>query len=233
MPGKALGVDRGRRDDHLEVAPLGKQALQVAEQKVDVDRTLVRLVDDHRVVGAKHRIVLRLGEQNAVRHQLDGRAGRHRVGEADLVAHDFAGLGLELLGDALRDRACSNASRLRVRDHAVNAAPRHHGDFGKLRRLARTRLAADDHDAIVANSLGHLLAALRHGKTGHEREGRHGVAALLVGEPPGRRARLRLRMCLPLADAFGTPFGRRSAGLRALTGRPAAAAGGLAFGAAG
>ena len=48
--GKALGVDRGRGDDHLEVLALLQHALEVPEQKVDVDRALVRFVDDDRVV---------------------------------------------------------------------------------------------------------------------------------------------------------------------------------------
>ena len=160
MSGKSLGVDRGRSDDHLEVAPLRKQALQIAEQEVDVDRSLVRFVDDHRVIGAKHRIILSLGKQNAVRHQLDGGARRHRVGEAHLVAHDFAGLGLELLGDALGDRARRDAAGLSVRDHPVNAAPRHHGDFRQLRRLARAGFAADDHNPVLADGLRNLLATL-------------------------------------------------------------------------
>jgi hypothetical protein len=83
---EALGVDRRRGDDHLEIGPLRQQLLEVAEQEIDVQAALVRLVDDQRVVLAEPRIALRLGEQNAVGHQLDVGLRRSAVGEADLVA---------------------------------------------------------------------------------------------------------------------------------------------------
>ena len=46
----------------------------------------MRLVDDDRVVGREQPVALRLGEQDAVGHQLDERVGLRVVGEADLVA---------------------------------------------------------------------------------------------------------------------------------------------------
>ena len=55
MPREALGVERGRRDDHLEVGPRAQQLPQVAQQEVDVEAALVRLVDDDRVVGGELR----------------------------------------------------------------------------------------------------------------------------------------------------------------------------------
>jgi hypothetical protein len=41
-----LGINRGRGDDELEIAALGEQALEVAEQKINVQAALVRLVND-------------------------------------------------------------------------------------------------------------------------------------------------------------------------------------------
>ena len=76
---EALGVDRRRGDDHLQVGPARQDLAQVAEQEVDVQAALVRLVDDDRVVGAQQRVALRLGEQDAVGHQLDRRR-RARAG---------------------------------------------------------------------------------------------------------------------------------------------------------
>ena len=49
---EAVGVDRGRGDDDLQVGPPRQDLAQVAEQEVDVQAALVRLVDDQRVVGA-------------------------------------------------------------------------------------------------------------------------------------------------------------------------------------
>ena len=53
---EAVGVDRRRGDDHLQVGPARQDLPQVAEQEVDVQAALVRLVDDQRVVGAQQRV---------------------------------------------------------------------------------------------------------------------------------------------------------------------------------
>ena len=51
MPGESLRVDGGRCDDQLgQVGRLRQQADQVAEQEIDVQAPLVRLVNDQRVV---------------------------------------------------------------------------------------------------------------------------------------------------------------------------------------
>ena len=50
--GEALGVDRRRRDDDLEVRPLALDALEIPEHEIDVEAALVRFVDDQGVVGA-------------------------------------------------------------------------------------------------------------------------------------------------------------------------------------
>ena len=96
----------------------------MAEQEVDVEAALVRLVDDDRVVGTQQRIALRLGEQDAVGHQLDAGAGREPVLEADLVADDLAERRLQLLGDAPGDARGGDAARLGVADQAAAGAPR-------------------------------------------------------------------------------------------------------------
>ena len=55
--------------------PLREQPVQVAEQEVDVQAALVRLVDDDRVVAAQQPVAPDLGEQQAVGHQPDARLG--------------------------------------------------------------------------------------------------------------------------------------------------------------
>ena len=76
VPGEPLRVDGRRGDDHLEVGAAGQQLLEVAEDEVDVEAALVRLVDDQRVVAAQHPVGLDLGQQDAVGHQLDQRVAR-------------------------------------------------------------------------------------------------------------------------------------------------------------
>ena len=154
----------------LQVGPARQDLAQVAEQEVDVEAALVRLVDDDRVVGAQQRIALRLGEQDAVGHQLDAGAGRQPVLEADLVADDLAERRLQLLGDALGDARRGDAARLRVADQAaaVGARPRPSAerDLRQLRRLARAGLAADDDDRVRRGSRAAISS--RRAETGSD-----------------------------------------------------------------
>jgi hypothetical protein len=55
MPRKALGVERRRRDDELEIGTRCRQRCRIAQQEVDVEAALVRLVDDDRVVSGEQR----------------------------------------------------------------------------------------------------------------------------------------------------------------------------------
>ena len=161
MLGKALGVDRRRGDEQFEVGPLGQQLLKVAEQEIDVQAALVRLVDDQSVVLAEPRIALRLGKQDAVGHQLDVGLRRRPVGEADLVADVAAEFAFQFLRDARSRRARGDAARLRVADQASRPAPQFEADLRQLRRLARAGFAADDHHLVLPNQFGGFRRAAR------------------------------------------------------------------------
>ena len=137
--GEALRVDRRRGDDDLEVGPAWQQLLEVAEDEVDVEAALVRLVDDDRVVAAQVAVALHLGEQDAVGHHLDERVAAALVGEPDLVADGGAELDGQLLGEPLGDGAGRDAARLGVADDAVEAPAELEADLRDLGRLARAR----------------------------------------------------------------------------------------------
>ena len=179
MAREAVGVDRRRRDDQLQVRPLRQDLLQVAEQEVDVQAALVRLVDDQRVVRLQQRVGLRLGEQNAVRHQLDGRARREIVGEAHLVADHLAERRAEFLGDASAGRRRGEPARLRVADQAraarAEAAAEFEADLRQLGGLARARLAADDDNLVAGDRARDFVALARHGQAFRERDRRNGI----------------------------------------------------------
>ena len=165
VPRETIGIDRGRRDDDLEVGPLRQQAAQVAEQEIDVEAALVRLVDDDRVVGREHRIALGLGEQDAVGHQLDRRAGRQAVLEADLEADDVAELRAEFRSDATRGRGGGETTRLGVTDQSLAAgtapATERETDLRQLRGLPRSGLATDDDDLMRRDRGRDVLATRR------------------------------------------------------------------------
>src|SRR6266496_1876916 len=82
------------------------------------------------------------------------------VGEADLVADDVARRRAKLLGDATRHGTRGDPSRLRVTDQAAHPPPLLEADLGELRRLAGTRLAADDDHLMRANRGTDLRGAL-------------------------------------------------------------------------
>src|SRR5208282_3216142 len=114
--GEALRVDGGRGDDHLEVGAFGQELPEVAEDEVDVQAALVRLVDDQRVVAAQPAVAGELGQHDAVGHQLDQRVVGGHVGEPHLVPDGLAERAAQLLGDPLGYRPGRQPARLGVAD---------------------------------------------------------------------------------------------------------------------
>ena len=119
---EAGGVDRRARDDELEVGPARQQLLEEAEQEVDVQAALVRLVEDDRVVALEEAIAPDLGQQQAVGDEADLRLAARLVVEAHGVADGAAERDAELLGDPRRDRARGDPPRLGVGDRACGRA---------------------------------------------------------------------------------------------------------------
>ena len=143
-----------------QVGPLGQQALQVAEQKVDVERPLVGLVDDQRVVLVEEPIVLRLGQQHAVGHHLDRASAAPVASAKRILKPTFWPTDVpSSSASASGDRAGRDAPRLRVADQAGDAAADFQADLRELRRFAAARFAADDDDLMVANRRGDFFAA--------------------------------------------------------------------------
>ncbi len=205
----------GRREQELG---------EVAEQEVDVEGPLVGLVDDDRVVRAQLAVRLDLGEQDAVRHQLDeGGVRVDLVGEADLpadrlaegVPSSSATRSATVRAAILRGCVCARSCR----------APRAQlqADLGDLRGLPGARLTGDDHDLVGAYRLqdvallladGELLRYVTSGHPGGPRW-RYGW----LPSPPRRRSR-RGRPAWPRACGCGGRLrdGGRAGGRRA--GRP-------------
>ena len=100
MRREALQIDGGRGDDELEVWPTRQEASKVPQQEVDIEATLVGLVDDQAIVGAKLRVPLRFRQKNPVGHELDAGVLAHDVVKARLEPHRFPEGHGELLGEA-------------------------------------------------------------------------------------------------------------------------------------
>ena len=144
MLAEALQVDGRRGDDDLQVRAARQQLLQVAEQEVDVQRALVGLVDDQRVVLFQEAVVLGFRQQDAVGHQLDQGALGALVLEAHLVADQLAQRRGQFLGDPGRHAARRQPARLGMADQAVHAPADLQADLRQLGGLARAGLAGDD-----------------------------------------------------------------------------------------
>jgi len=164
--GEALRIDGRGGDDELQIRSARQQTLQIAEQHVDVEAALVRLVDDEGVVFVEQPILLDLREQDAVGHQLDRGLRADPVVEAHLVADQPAGCPAELLRNPIRQGACRDAPRLGVADPPGEPASEFQTELRQLSRLAGARLAAKDDDLMRRDRLRDLLAALAHGKLG-------------------------------------------------------------------
>ena len=164
--GKALRINRRRGDDHFQVWPARQQLAQIAEQKIDVQTALVGLVNDDGVVSIKQRIGLRLGQQNAVGHELDGRIAAQPVLKTHLVADHIAQRGFQFFGDAFGHTGGGNPARLGVayqfgalaRRVVKLAAPDAQRNFRQLRGLARAGFAADNDDLVRLHGGRNLFA---------------------------------------------------------------------------
>ncbi len=225
--GEALRVDGRARDDQVQVRSLRQQAVQVAEQHVDVERPLVGLVDDDRVVAPEHRVALDLREQDPVGHHLEQGLRPGGVGEPDGEADVLAERRPDLLGDALGDRARGDPAGLRVADQPGAPTAGLQGELGQLGRLARAGGAGDDDDLVVADQPDELLAAAGDRQLVGVAQRRQGLVG--GGETLGLAPRLLLGLLGAGATAAATPGGRTPAVLPGLARggavRPAGASG--------
>ena len=136
MSSETFSVERCRRDDELEIVATLQELLQVAQQEIDVETPLVRLVDDDRVVSGERSIALRLREQDTVRHQLDVSVRARVVGKSDFVADRLADVRTDLLCHPRSDGTRGDAPWLRVTDLAAHAAAGVETNLRQLRRFS-------------------------------------------------------------------------------------------------
>ena len=120
--GKASGIDGRRGHDQFEIGALRQDPSKIAQQKVDVEAALMRLVNDQRVIGLQQTVALRLGEQYAVGHHLDIGIARNLVGKTHLVADRMTQRCIKFGRHARGYGARSDTPRLRVTDQTRDTA---------------------------------------------------------------------------------------------------------------
>ena len=136
VSGEGVHVDGGAGDDELEPGALLEHALQIAEQEVDVEASLVGLIDYEAVIAREPLVPADLGEQQAIGDELDTGPLADHLAETHRVAHLGAQRHGQLLGDPGRDGSSRQAAGLSVTDHARATQPRGQTDLGQLGSLA-------------------------------------------------------------------------------------------------
>ena len=88
-----------------EIRATGEELFEIAEQKVDVEASLVGFIDNQGVIRRKHPVPLDLGQQNAIGHEFDPGCRTHPVVEPHGITDNITNIGLELLGHPFGDGA--------------------------------------------------------------------------------------------------------------------------------
>ena len=152
-----LDLQGGRGHDDPQVRAPPHELAEVAEDEVDVEGPLVRLVDDQGVVGEQVAVALDLREQDAVGHHLDQGVRRGVPAEADMAAHEPPELRAGLRREPRRNAARRDPSRLGMADHRADPAARPEADLRKLGALPRSGRAHHQGDRMAGDGAGDRL----------------------------------------------------------------------------
>ena len=162
MLAESFGIDRGRRDDQVQIRATRERLLEVSQQEINVQRSFVGLVQDNDFVLIQEAITLRLGQQNAVGHQLDQRIAIGLVLKANLEADLPAQRHAQLLGQPGPNAAGGDPPRLRVPDDPQPAQTGRQTDFGQLRRFARAGFPGHDQRLMLPQRPFNLLTMIQN-----------------------------------------------------------------------
>ena len=168
MGGEFFRVDGRRGDDDFEVGSARGEAVQVAEEEVDIEAALVRLIDDDDFVLREKGVGKGFGKQQAVGHQLNHGAVAGFLVKAHLITDGVAQRGFQLFGDARGDTTRGDAARLGVGDGAARAQTEGETKLRQLRRFPRTGFAADDDNLVVADEAEDVVFCRQHRQIGAE-----------------------------------------------------------------
>ncbi|CCJ85821.1 putative periplasmic protein kinase ArgK and related GTPases of G3E family [Cronobacter dublinensis 582] len=157
---ETLRIDGRRGDDDFQIRALWQQLAQVAQQEVDIQAALVRLIDDDSVVLHQQPVLLDFRQQNTVGHQLNHRVVTDVVAKAHFISDAAARLGLQLFGDAVSDGARSQTTRLGMADKPFHPAAQLHADFRQLGGFPGAGFPGHDNDLMVAHRVEDILFLL-------------------------------------------------------------------------
>ena len=156
--GELVRVNGGGGDDDFEIRTAIAELAQVTEQVVDIERTLVGLVDDDGVVLIQRRVAANLGEEHAVRRHFHECVGRGAIAKAnpatDLLSPDHA----QFISEPAGQSGCRHPARLCAHDLRRQSAAGLKAHLGDLSRLTATRFAGDDDDRVLFDGAANLIS---------------------------------------------------------------------------
>ena len=116
------------------------------------------LIDNQCIVSLQQRIALRLGQQNAIRHQFDIGVGTELVGKANLVANRLSQWTIQLGSNTRGNSPSRNAAWLRMADQAGHTALEFKADFRDLRGFTGAGLATNDYHLMILDGMFDFFA---------------------------------------------------------------------------
>ena len=136
-----------------------QQTLEISQQEVDVQRSLMGFVDDNRIVLVEKTVGLSFRQQDPVRHQTNSRIRTAAVGKANSKTDFVTKSAIHLLSQSRGDGASGDSTRLGMPDDSAESSSHFNQDFGQLSRLAGSCFTAQHHDLIVTNRVDDFLLA--------------------------------------------------------------------------
>ena len=138
-----LCVNRRRLNNELQIPPFGQNPFDISEQKINVERPLVRLVNYQDGIFFQKTVVLDFRQQNPVRHELDFRVRRRPVVKSDFISNQIGRQRLtssakrvrKLFRNASGDADSGDAPRLSMTDNAMFSQTHFQKNFRNLRRF--------------------------------------------------------------------------------------------------
>ena len=159
---KTIGLKCGAGQDHLELFSRLHNAPQRAQQKVNVQTALMRLVHNNGVVAHQQRIVRKLRKNNSVSGHAHQCARVRALFKTDLITHQCSKRHAKFHRQARRRGARCNAARLRVRNFTRHAAANFQQHLGQLRGLAAAGFGLHHHNLIATQRSKNVLARRRN-----------------------------------------------------------------------
>ncbi len=158
MLSEARHVQGCRSYNNPQIWALRQNTLEVTEQKVHIQTTLVSFVDNQCIVLLQQAIPLQLRQQDAIGHQFYRRTVRRLIAEAYLEPNQLTESRVQFLSNAICDCSRRQASGLGVSDRLVTPTTHFEADLGQLRRFTRPCLAGYDSHRVFADRSRQFLA---------------------------------------------------------------------------